>query len=81
VDADIDARNRGNASARIVAAAKLVAAWPEGNDGSCGAGTSVFGSRYREDGRSRSTRALIPVADQSASATAIRVSQSGPHRR
>jgi len=35
--------NAGNAKVSIVAAAKLVAAWPDGNDASCGSGTSVFG--------------------------------------
>jgi hypothetical protein len=57
VHADVDARvrdrcgeqeeERGQSSAAkdsIVAAAKLVAACPDGNDPSCGRATSVFGS-------------------------------------
>ena len=44
MSADDIAAKRGNANASIVAAAKLVAACPDGNDASCGSGTSVFGS-------------------------------------
>src|SRR5262249_56110614 len=71
----------GNANDRIVAAAKLVAAWPDGNEESCGSGASVFGVGYRSGGRGRSTSALIAIEIQSERATPITVSSSTPQRR
>ena len=60
---------------------ELVAAWPDGNEASCGMATSVFGSAYRNGGRGRSTRAFSPIDDQSARATAITVRAKTPQRR
>jgi hypothetical protein len=65
----------------IVAAAKLVAACPDGNDASCAVFTSGSGSAYRSDGRSRSNTAFRPDADQSATATAITVAAKTLQRR
>jgi hypothetical protein len=65
----------------MVAAAKLVAAWPEGNDASCGSGTSVFGSGYRSGGRGRSKSVFKTMLVQSATATAMTVSRRTPQRR
>src|SRR5205085_4333621 len=60
---------------------KLVAAWPDGNEWSGGAGTRVFGWASREDGRSTSIAALRPVAARSATATASTVRTKTLHRR
>ena len=75
-EAEEDGASRGKNRLSIVAPAKLVAAWPDGNDQSVGTRTS--GSRC---GRRRSTSDLTASARTSASTTARRPSARPAGRR
>ena len=81
MDADVDAGEADRErQVSTVAAAKLVAAWPDGNEASVGAVTSGFGSAKRIDGRSTSNRPFSPYEAQSETATARTVKTTTAYR-
>jgi hypothetical protein len=62
--------NRGQSQARTAAHAKLVVAWPDGNEFVPGTRTSGSGFGYRKGGRSRGIAARNPYEERSATTAA-----------